>query len=92
MNETTEYVASGWSDILLAGRLARRRQWRRAWGTLRFNGQYLWGQARRGKWRAVRNALVKPYRCESVSNSPRVGWGWTPAGARRHLDRLLEVS
>lgn len=89
MNENTQYIASGWADILRAGRLARRRQWARARGVIRYNAQYLRGQARRRNWRAIRNALWKPYRCESVSDSPRVGWGWTAGAARRDLTRRL---
>ena len=92
MIETVEYVAGGWEAVLEARRHARRGAWRIAGRTLRYRWQYLARQARRGNWRAVRNSVIKPYRCESVGPCPRVGWAWTRAGARRHLGRLLAES
>ena len=78
--ETSEYVVGVWEVALRAVRACRVGRPDLARRAV---------QARRGNWRAVRNGTIKPYRCESVGNAPRCGWGWTPAGARRSLERRL---
>lgn len=84
-----EYVVGLWHSIPRAARLIRhgepglaRLVWRSSW-------RYLAYQARRRNWRAIRMHTIKPYRCESVGDAPRCGSGWTPAGARRSLARLI---
>ena len=87
--ETSEYVVGVWEVALRAVRACRIGRYDLARSAVRWEVRYLAGQARRSNWRAVRNATVKPYRCESIGDAPRCGWGWTPAGARRSLERRL---
>jgi len=88
MGETSEYVVGLWDSTIRAARLIRHGHSHRAWLVWRQEWRYLAYQARRGNWRAVRMATLRPYRCESVGDGPRVGSAWTSSGARRALARV----
>lgn len=90
MGETDEYVVGIWGTTTRAARLIRHGRPRVAWRIWRQEWRYIGRQARRGNWRAVRMATLKPYRCEASGPAPRCGSGWTSAGARRSLARIQD--
>jgi hypothetical protein len=81
------YAVGFLKDLQRARRTGRWRE------LLRWQRRYLWRQARRGDWRAVKNAfngyLAEPAEFPPGDYRRRCGTGWTKARALRSLKRRL---
>lgn len=89
MSDIDVYPVGVLSDLLYVRSAFRQRLGRRdALRRLRREPRYIWYQARRRNWRAIKNSF-NGYLAEHRTDGTRCGHAWTKNRALRDLERHL---